>query len=217
MINDLAVAPSRPAAAGRAAAARWRIACLLTLGAFLGLGLAAFASGILPGDLGVRAELLTEDHSALKGFARWVNLAGTWRVILPLHLVLFLGSRAARERWWLWCAVSPVSGALEHAFKFLVGRPRPSGFSLGYPSGHTTAATAFAVIVIYLVGREPTSPALRLGIRVTAVLMVGLVGWARIVLHAHWPTEVLGGFLLGTSCAAAAAWWDSTRGEARRP
>jgi membrane-associated phospholipid phosphatase len=44
-----------------------------------------------------------------------------------------------------------------------------------------------------------------------AVAMMLLVGWARIVLHAHWPTDVLGGLLLGTGCAAAAIWWDISR------
>ena len=40
------------------AAENWRIVCLLTLGAFLGLSVAAFATGVLPGDLALRQELL---------------------------------------------------------------------------------------------------------------------------------------------------------------
>ena len=41
-----------------------------------------------------------------------------------------------------------------------------------------------------------------------AVAVIGfivLVGLARVLLHAHWPSDVLGGVLLGvifTSCAA---------------
>jgi membrane-associated phospholipid phosphatase len=189
--------------------ARWRAVCLLTLGAFLGLGLAAFATGILPGDLSVRAELATGDGSPLHTLARWVNLAGTWRVLGPASLLLFLLSRAARRHWWLWAGVLIGSGLIEHAVKLLVGRPRPSGFSLGFPSGHTTAAATFAVIVIYLATRERLGAGPRLTVQALAVLIMVLVGWARIVLHAHWPTDVLGGFLLGTGSAAAAAWWAS--------
>ena len=37
--------------------ANWRLACLITLSAFLGLSVAAFATGLLPGDLHVREGL----------------------------------------------------------------------------------------------------------------------------------------------------------------
>jgi undecaprenyl-diphosphatase len=218
--------PPSPAAAGAVAkesasrqrsddaVANWRFVCLLTLGAFLGLGLAAFATGVLPGDLALREELLQPDGGLAHRLARIGNEAGTWRVLLPATLLLFLSFRAARRRWWLWSALMVLSSLIEHGVKLMVGRPRPSGFSFGFPSGHTTAAATFAVILIYVASREPSSPASRLLIQVLAVLAMALVGWARIVLHAHWPTDVLGGFLLGAGCAAAGAWWDSVRLEA---
>ena len=193
------------------AAASWRIVCLIALAAFLGMGVAAFFVGILPGDLSLRHELVIERPAALHTLAQWANLAGTWRVLLPVCLVIFALSHTARRRWWLWAGVFLGSGALEHAFKFLVDRPRPSGFSVGFPSGHATAAAVFAVIALYLVSRARLRPAAQLCLQITAVAMMILVGWARIVLHAHWPTDVLGGLLLGTGCAAAAIWWVTSR------
>ena len=211
MIESLAVRQSDERPVQSADGRHWRAVCLVALGAFLGLGLAAYAAGILPGDLDVRRELLIEDNSPVRAFAWWVNLGGTWKVLLPVSLVIAALSRAARHHWWLWVAVFLASGALEHIFKFLVGRPRPSGFSLGFPSGHTTAAAAFAVLAVYLLSRGGLRPAARLSLQIFAIAMMILVGWARIVLRAHWPTDVLGGLLLGTACAAAAAWWVSTR------
>ena len=193
------------------AAENWRIVCLLTLGAFLGLSLAAFATGVLPGDLALRQELLEPRAGLAEQLARVANQAGTWHVLFPATVLLFALSRAARRHWWLWCAIMVGSSLVEHGFKFMVGRPRPSGFSLGFPSGHSTAAATFAVVLVYIVTRERLTPAQRHGIQGLAVALMALVGWARIVLHAHWPTDVLGGFLLGAGCAAAGAWWESTR------
>jgi undecaprenyl-diphosphatase len=211
MLSSLEIRSSHHPEGRRADVTRWRALCFFTLGAFLGLGLAAYATGILPGDLQVRRELLTEDRSALRTFAGWMNLAGTWRVLLPVSLAIAALSRAARRHWWLWAGAFLASAVLEQAFKILVDRPRPSGFSLGFPSGHTTAAAVFAVIAVYVVSRERLPPTARLLLQIMAVAMMILVGWARIVLHAHWPTDVLGGLLLGTGCAAAAIWWESSR------
>jgi membrane-associated phospholipid phosphatase len=190
-------------------AATWRMVCLLTLGAFVGLGVTAFATGLLPGDLDVRQVVLEGKTDLAYQFARVVNEGGTWHVLLPASLLLFLVSRAARRHWWLWGGVIIAASLIENGLKILVGRPRPSGFSYGFPSGHSTAAASFAVVVVYIAGREPLADLPRHIVQALALTVMVLVGWARIVLGAHWPTDVLGGFLLGAGCTAAGAWWES--------
>jgi undecaprenyl-diphosphatase len=191
--------------------ANWRLVCLTTLAAFAGLGIAAFAAGLLPGDLPVRQELVQDSGSAAYQLARLVDPAGTWVVLLPASIALFALSAEARRRWWLWTAILAGSSLIEHASKFLVGRPRPSGFALGFPSGHSTAVSTFAVVLIYILSRERPAMAPRWALCGIALVTMFLVGWARIALHAHWPTDVLGGFLLGIGCAAAGAWWESAQ------
>ncbi len=198
----------------RLEAARWRIACLVSLGLFLGLGLAVYATGVMPGDVLLRQLLLESDAGIVRKFARWANYGGRIHVLLPGAIVLFLLSSVARRYWRVWGAVLIGSSLIQHAFKFLVGRSRPSGSSLGFPSGHTTAAATFAVVLIYIASRERLSRAQRWAIDVLAICLMLAVGWARIMRHAHWPSDVLGGFLLGVCCAAAAAWWVSSRPEA---
>src|SRR5438093_11105707 len=200
----------------RLAIAPWRIICLVSLGLFLGLGVAVYAIGILPGDVLVRQYLLQSDGGAVRTFARWANYGGRVHVLLPAAIVLFWLSSVARRNWRVWCAVLFGSSLIQHAFKFMVGRSRPSGSSLGFPSGHTTAAATFAVVLIYVRSRERLSRGQRWIVDTLGICLMLAVGWARIMRHAHWPSDVLGGFLLGIGCAAAAAWWASSHPQAAR-
>lgn len=192
-------------------AARWRALCLITLAAFLVLTAVVATMGVLPGDVALRRAVLDTMGDPLHTVALAVNPGGKWWVLGPALLILLCYSPLARRHWWLWWALLIVSGGVEQAFKHLVGRPRPSGGAPGFPSGHTTAATAFAVMLIYIATEERWPSGTRWALTIAAVLLAALVGWARIMLHAHWPSDVLGGLLVGTACAAAAAWWDSTR------
>jgi undecaprenyl-diphosphatase len=193
---------------------RWRMVCLVSLGLFVGLGVAVYATGILPGDLLVRQFLLGSDGGMVRKLARWANYGGRVHVLLPAAILLFVLSSVARRHWRVWCAVLIGSSLIQHAVKFMVGRSRPSGASLGFPSGHTTAATTFAVVLIYIASRERISRGQRWIVDALAICLMLAVGWARIMRHAHWPSDVLGGFLLGIGCAAAAAWWASSHPEA---
>jgi undecaprenyl-diphosphatase len=91
---------------------------------------------------------------------------------------------------------------METVFKQLVGRPRPEGVALGFPSGHATAAAAFFGAVMLLAGALP--PRACAGVRALAAVMIALVGLARVILRAHWPSDVLAGIALGLALAAAA-------------
>ena len=195
-------------------AARWRIVCLVSLGLFLGLGVTVYAVGTLPGDLLVRQFLLGSDGGMVRKLARWANYGGRVQVLLPAAILLFVLSSVARRHWRVWCAVLIGSSLIQHAFKFMVGRSRPSGSSLGFPSGHTTAAATFAVVLIYIASRERLSRGQRWIVDTLGICLMLAVGWARIMRHAHWPSDVLGGFLLGIGCAAAAAWWASSHPQA---
>ncbi|MEL6822648.1 MAG: VanZ family protein, partial [Calditrichota bacterium] len=82
-------------------------------------------------------------------------------------------------------------------------RPRPDNVRLiapqpefySYPSGHTAAAFAL-MMVIWLYDRRLSS---WLG---TLVLASG-IGISRIYLGHHWPSDILGGMVLGMSIGAA--------------
>jgi undecaprenyl-diphosphatase len=191
----------------------WRALSLGGATLFVGLGILVFAVGLLPGDAVVYEEVMAHRTPAIREFFSWANVFGSWKGLLPAALVLFAISPEARKRWWLVALVLLGAPVFEAAAKVLVGRTRPRGSAMGFPSGHMTGAVSFAVIAVYFAIKERWNRIQRVGLTVVVVVMVVLVGLARLVLHAHWPSDVLGGFLLGSSCAAAGAWWDS-RGSA---
>jgi membrane-associated phospholipid phosphatase len=169
---------------------------------FVALTAAVVVLGALPADAAMRDALLALATPGVVAVMRVVNRAGDWRVLLPGLLLLFVVFRRARERWWLWAAVMAIAPLLEWVLKHVVGRTRPEDMSLGFPSGHSTAAAAFFGIVMLLAGSLPHRAA---GwVRAGAVVMIVLVGMARVILRAHWPSDVLGGIALGLALAAGA-------------
>jgi undecaprenyl-diphosphatase len=81
--------------------------------------------------------------------------------------------------------------------RILLARHRPvdpftltSGLS--YPSGHTLHSMVAALLAVHLLKNDPQKRAVAwlLG------TLAGLIGISRVLLLAHWPTDVVGGWLL---------------------
>lgn len=179
-------------------------AVLVVLGAFfVALAGAVALIGVLPADTAVREALLGLATPAVVTVMRTVNYGGDWRVLLPGTLVLLLAFRRARERWWIWLTLMITAPMIEGLLKIAIARARPEGPAYGFPSGHATAAAAFCGALLYLSGSLP--PTSRRLVRALALVGVILVGLARVILRAHWPSDVLGGITLGLALATIAA------------
>ena len=186
--------------------ARLRIVVAASGACFLALALAIALAGTPPGDAAVRDALLALAAPPVVAAMRAVNHAGSWGLLLPAVVLLVLAYRPARARWWAWLGLMVVAPLVEGALKMAVGRPRPEALSMGFPSGHATAAAAFFGALIYLAGALPPAP--RRLVRAGAVLMIALVAVARVMLRAHWPSDALAGVALGLALASAAALLD---------
>jgi len=202
----------------RRVARRWRVLCLFGVAVFVTLAAVAWADGVSSGERALYRWVVQQaSPHAVTAFA-WINYAGDVRVLIPATLLLMLVmSRVVPGRSWLWAAVVLAAPALEGVAKALVGRPRPELTGMGFPSGHVTAAAAFAALLAYLAEKALRSRRTRLAVWGAAWVLIALVAIARIVLQAHWPLDTVAGAALGLSCAAAAAWWNEHTAPIPRP
>ncbi|WNE95156.1 phosphatase PAP2 family protein [Streptomyces luomodiensis] len=113
-----------------------------------------------------------------------------------------------RERWLaLWVAVTAAVGtALQQAVKSAVDRQRPRwshpvdwAHYAAFPSGHALTATVAFGLLLWLMTLHGAPAAWRRLMAVVAAVSVLGVGFTRLYLGVHWPSDVLGGWLLGAA------------------
>lgn len=110
-------------------------------------------------------------------------------------------------------ALIPVLWGLMH---WALHHPRPAdGFvvvhSNGFPSGHTSHAAAAALVAVLLLWPHLTRRGRALAVAAGVGLAV-FVGATRVMLLAHWPVDVLGGWLLALAVVPLAAHAVTARG-----
>jgi undecaprenyl-diphosphatase len=133
-----------------------------------------------------------------------------------LTILIFLGV-VVPVRWgggWRVLALPSISTAVAFAaatgIKNLTERARPpeSGWAgtatgFAFPSGHAASATAGYMVLAVLVSALMPTARQRGFVLGAGVCVSLLIGVSRVVLGVHWPTDVLAGWALGTTVAAA--------------
>ena len=138
---------------------------------------------------------------------RRVTRLGSVSVLLPVSVFLVvLLPRQFLRRWWVWVVVMIAVTTLEGLGKVSIGRSRPGGMRLGFPSGHTAAAAAFYPMACYFF-EDVVRRWVKYALYALAAVLIVLVALSRMVLRVHWPLDVVGGGALGLAVFAAAAWW----------
>jgi len=120
-----------------------------------------------------------------------------------LAVGLFLYFRWRRATLWL---VVTILGALvlDLTLKYAFHRPRPTPFfvalprTYSFPSGHALFSFCFyGVLAGLLMGRIQSRLA-RILIWMAAAILVAAIGFSRIYLGVHYPSDVIAGYLTAT-------------------
>ena len=131
--------------------------------------------------------------------------------LLVVVVALFLWRVGAHLLFWTWLGTNAGGAVVEYVLKTSVHRTRPQyaaaylhGHSYSFPSGHTMGSTVCYFLLAYLISSHPrvTARTRRVVKGVTAIL-VGAIGFSRLYLGVHYPSDVLGGFAAGLAWLAA--------------
>jgi undecaprenyl-diphosphatase len=149
-----------------------------------------------------------------------VTTGGITTLTLPALAVVGAAALPARSSWRsrigagaLLLGIGSVGVYAGLLLNGATGRERPSvldwaGAAGGpsFPSGHTTAATVFALCCAWALSARFDGAGSRRLLWSAAVLWSLAVGWSRVWLGVHWPSDVIGGWLFATAwCAVAGA------------
>jgi undecaprenyl-diphosphatase len=138
--------------------------------------------------------------------------AGYWQVLAGVVAIVVMFVVERRAGWLM--LIGSISSLLDNIIKLVIERHRPppdlvhilvpaAGFS--YPSGHAVFFTWLSFMLAAALAPR-TRPALRPLLWIAAVIVIALTCLARVWAGDHWPSDVLGGVMLGAGWSAFVLW-----------
>lgn len=136
---------------------------------------------------------------------RWITDLGGSAALVAVALVttgmLWVGHRGhAIGPLWLTIIGSQIT---TYAGKYAFLRERPesvaevAAITPSFPSGHATSAIAVYGFIAYLVAKDMTTARQRFEVVYWTVVLIGMIGFSRMLLGLHYASDVGAGLLVG--------------------
>ncbi|GAX06875.1 membrane protein [Secundilactobacillus pentosiphilus] len=188
----------------------WRLIALLTWSSFLILAVSVHfhVSWLTHFDQALQQISINVRQPGRTAFFKWLALLGTPTtngiICLMIAGGLWLHHYHSAAGWVLTAQVG--INILTTSFKMLLQRARPihklavqGGYS--FPSGHTTSTATMVLILLLIIVPLCPSKFWRYLLGVISIGWLVLMGFDRIYLFVHYPSDVLAGVCL------ALGWW----------
>jgi undecaprenyl-diphosphatase len=143
------------------------------------------------------------DVTALGGF--------TFLTLLTIVATLALVFHRKRRQAAIFAVTVIAAQVSSEILKLVYERPRPElvphgsyVYSNSFPSGHSTVATATYLALATVIASLEPRRATKILAYALAIGLVVMIGFSRVYLGVHWPSDVLAGWSLGAGWALLA-------------
>lgn len=143
----------------------------------------------------------------------WTQLGNTLTItVFTVALVLFLVYRRNYIHAAFTSLTMITANACNSIIKNIIQRQRPrmdkavhaDGFS--FPSGHSVGSMTLALVLIALIVVLVKKKQVKTWLIVFCVFFTLSIGFTRMYLHVHWPSDVLGGWCEGLAFSSLSSW-----------
>jgi undecaprenyl-diphosphatase len=131
---------------------------------------------------------------------------GTHMFLIPANILLIIYFLFIKKHRWYSIKIPVIalsSMGLMFLLKAIFGRSRPDipllreAHGLSFPSGHAFMSVTFYGLLIYIVWETVTRVWLKWTLVSLLILLILIIGFTRIYLRVHYPSDVFAGFATG--------------------
>lgn len=209
--------------ASQRSAILWLAIAVVGLLGVTAVTIVAMSQGLLPFDRPLLATAVTWD--GWNGVWEFFSFFGDLPMIpIAIGIVVWLILTKRRREAFVVIVLFALATAGQEGLKALVARPRPMGSAPGipgsvysYPSGHALEDLVILGIIAVNVWRRSLIMWLRVAVAALVIFEVVMVCIARVALDLHYPSDILGGLLLGFGILGLYAWWTRPGAWADKP
>ncbi len=209
-VNEAQRVAAETSVSGRHAVSRGTIFLALWLWLLSGIvmiSVIARNTQLFPGDVAITTQLQRQHNPWLRRFFYAISEIGfpAWAVPQTIGIAgIFWALRFRLEA--IFVLLTSSSSLLNVLVKRLIKRPRPTQELVtvvrvinepSFPSGHVMYYVNFYGLLIYLLATNWRSGKLRNTLIALLTSLIGTIGPSRVYLGAHWPSDVMAGYVYG--------------------
>lgn len=137
------------------------------------------------------------------------DLGAEYMIIMSILIVIFLIWRKHKTEAFSLVIILVMGIVINFSLKRIIHRPRPImaplivETSYSFPSGHAMNSSVFYLAIAFYFYHLTRKKKLSLWVTAGAIGLIIIIGFSRVYLGVHYPSDVVAGYVVG-------GWWLST-------